>query len=684
MSADQTPNKSSEFSPRRLYGYSDFDYGFNLTPSQGADTPADLPIKFSSLRSATANWMTMNVGLDSVDLNVNNLELVNLVSEYVSCYFRFPEFGHPGVVSMDKVEESFVPYGGVDTRVFLTRPHISLIRSPLYTNSQALLVETEKGVYFRYVLDTYNSVRMYLNIYDVAAVLVKKYRPPSQSRGVRGSSGSGRGVRTLLEFLNLALSYHFSAVTNHIDVKVDLYNPVSVDADAEEEGTREVPASPAGRSKHRGEGIDAAHPLRHHHHRNDFVDLSRDGVMLEPAQISYPHCVYPLIQSTSDFTTNSCDIVTCYEDLTFCVNLLTEFVGGKKKQQRAGRSQNGEKKRYSTAKYKKKKADKAAAVAHQNMIANGADGQTAASGTPPSIFSVLSLTGVRFMIVDNVLGLHLPLVQLFLEDVQVNFDRDQDGNSRMSAAMSDSSGGGRGGRPASTRLQRAATFDVSSLVGLNPLGGGGSGLTSPHGDGESVAGSIPDDKQMRVFGKTILWAEYFNNMKKCWEPLLEKLVATVLFEKVCHWCKSIQLYLIIFFSVSHAWTRSDDPHSQRGAHEHLGRVLPHAERRAAHHADPDRPGRHPVRHRGESRARRDGVSQQRRRRLGLTGQLRDVRLPRRVSPHHELSACSGLQGRGHEYHSGRGQEEPAVFEAFWPYQVQVHQQAAQESPRVRF
>ena len=38
---------------------------------------------------------------------------------------------------------------------------------------------------------------------------------------------------------------------------------------------------------------------------------------------------------------------------------------------------------------------------------------------------------------------------------------------------------------------------------------------------------------LMTFGKCTVWAEYFNNMRKCWEPLLEKLVATVIYEKVC-------------------------------------------------------------------------------------------------------------------------------------------------------
>lgn len=39
-------------------------------------------------------------------------------------------------------------------------------------------------------------------------------------------------------------------------------------------------------------------------------------------------------------------------------------------------------------------------------------------------------------------------------------------------------------------------------------------------------------QEIMTFGKFTVWAEYFNNMRKCWEPLLEKLVATVLYEKV--------------------------------------------------------------------------------------------------------------------------------------------------------
>lgn len=480
------PNRGPHLT--RIYGYSDFAYGFKLLPMD-CEVPSDLPVKFSSILSATTNWMVMNVGVDMIDLNVSNLEVILLVSEYISCYFRFPDFGHPGVIAMDRVHENMMPYGGVDTRVFVTRPHISLIKNPLSSNSQALLLETERGLYFRYILDTYRSVRMNLNLYDLAAVLVKKYRPPSMSRGIRGSSGSGRGVRTLMEFLNLAFSYHFSSVTNHIDMKLDLYTPThSEDAEADRNSKTLPPRKETTTSRRPSFGEELEHYVA------PFVDLNKDKVNLEPAQLALPHCVYPLIDSRTHFTSNSCDIVTCYEDMLFCSQLFKDFLGGDSDKP-------------------KKKSPKGA-----GLIKNAS----------PSIFTVMCFTGVRVMVVDNVLGLHLPLMQIFIEDIQCNFDRDIDSKDTNTPAglshnAKNSVQSPKAPRPSSGRM-RAHSFDVSTIMGLNFM-------SSPTLDTGDETSNVTSDKHVMVFGKTILWGEYFNNMKKCWEPMLEKLVANVLFEK---------------------------------------------------------------------------------------------------------------------------------------------------------
>lgn len=44
--------------------------------------------------------------------------------------------------------------------------------------------------------------------------------------------------------------------------------------------------------------------------------------------------------------------------------------------------------------------------------------------------------------------------------------------------------------------------------------------------------SSSDNMDARCFVKLNFWIDYFNNMKKCWEPLLEKLVLTGSYEKV--------------------------------------------------------------------------------------------------------------------------------------------------------
>lgn len=58
-----------------------------------------------------------------------------------------------------------------------------------------------------------------------------------------------------------------------------------------------------------------------------------------------------------------------------------------------------------------------------------------------------------------------------------------------------------------------------------------------------VANNAYASQDMMTFGKITVWAEYFNNMRKCWEPLLEKMVATVLYEKV-HF--SVTFYVLCY------------------------------------------------------------------------------------------------------------------------------------------
>ena len=351
------------------YGYSDFLYGFNLLPSSVLASEKNLPFKMSFCSSSISNWMTLNIGLDSSNLNILNMDLVWLIAEYVSCYFRFAEYGHPAIDAYEKLNKEIIPYGGIDTRLFVTRPHITMIRHPLAFSSQVLQLESEKGLFFRYVLDNTSAVRMELNVYDLAVVLVRRYKPPQIARGLRGASGSGRGIRTLIEYFSFSMFYFFSAVDNHLDVKFDCF----------------------------GQSADAPQYRNSGNNWTDgfCVNLNAEELKLKPMKIPSPTCLISPVTLPPKFGSDSCDVVTCYEDILFCYELVSTFFGLKNDM-----SQN--------------KKDARHAIRSDTRRIDD-EKEVECDSKKCSLFVVLSLTAMRIMIVDNVLGLHLPLIQVLRE-----------------------------------------------------------------------------------------------------------------------------------------------------------------------------------------------------------------------------------------------------------------------------
>jgi hypothetical protein len=42
--------------------------------------------------------------------------------------------------------------------------------------------------------------------------------------------------------------------------------------------------------------------------------------------------------------------------------------------------------------------------------------------------------------------------------------------------------------------------------------------------------SLPE---VKMYGETLVWADYYNNLLKCWEPFVEPLSVIAIHEKVC-------------------------------------------------------------------------------------------------------------------------------------------------------
>lgn len=263
-----------------------------------------------------------------------------------------------------------MPYGGSDTRVFITRPHIAVKDQPLIVNSQSLFIETQKGAFFRYAIDSNSSVKMELNLYEVAIVMLKTYRVPALARGLRGSAGSGRGVRTLLEFFSGSLVHHTINPVHYISRCIETYErkyrphldlllKIGPEVDAAAfPGTTETGPSSASETgiamgthsattdTWRGAGSQSTSPLDAVNDgvtgddrtitilrsssststgRPRYTDVNSHRLVVRPAAIEQPSTVFPLVQSRESFTSESVDLVTSYEDILFFLRLLQDF-----------------------------------------------------------------------------------------------------------------------------------------------------------------------------------------------------------------------------------------------------------------------------------------------------------------------------------------------------------------------
>lgn len=142
---------------------------------------------------------------------------------------------------------------------------------------------------------------------------------------------------------------------------------------------------------------------------------------------------------------------------------------------------------------------------------------------------------------------------MFVEEIQNTFVRDEHSNMAIACAGRDGSDPGHfaamfpdladaraSRRPGSHEMSRrtsdvqrrdSLTHELARLKSIaqyqHSITGAPSIFHMAGMDSQSAA-----KQEMMNYSKITLWAEYFNNMRKCWEPLLEKLVATVLYEKV--------------------------------------------------------------------------------------------------------------------------------------------------------
>ena len=271
--------------------------------------PTDIPLKV--LICKTKHYTNTNVGLDGTELNVKNLDFILILVDYFALFYQHAGFGHPLKELMESVPKNSMPYDCIDTRVFATRPHISIMEDIHVLSSPTLVIETDKGLFYRHMTDSDDSMKVDLKILDAVAVIHKVHEAPKESRGRRGSAGSGRGIRTQIEFLTLEFSLDYDAKINNNDIRFKMV-PILPDDDfgAQRDTFRRSQFSTTNN------GVKAM----------KFVDYNGYPLVLHGAEVRVPKSIYPLDDSKSNTMHVTCNIVTSYEDVLFTVSMITDFL----------------------------------------------------------------------------------------------------------------------------------------------------------------------------------------------------------------------------------------------------------------------------------------------------------------------------------------------------------------------
>lgn len=83
-------------------------------------------------------------------------------------------------------------------------------------------------------------------VQGLAAIIINAYRGAAESRGARGTAGSGSGTRTLVDGLSLSMAHNHWLAINHLDLHASLPLQIPEDDDDDAGGRRRGGCGSAG------------------------------------------------------------------------------------------------------------------------------------------------------------------------------------------------------------------------------------------------------------------------------------------------------------------------------------------------------------------------------------------------------------------------------------------------------
>ena len=394
-----------------------------------------IPLHCSTHLSSDSNWGTISIGIDEVEMAVHCIDILMLIGEYFSAYNIEPACGNPKTQIFDKIPLDDRPCTGHDLRLFIRRPHLKVLKTLTSSTSSALILEASEdgvnyipgsihngGVYYRQLLDSNGAKTIEFKTLNLAVIYLSNNNDAAP--GIRGSAGSGRGVRTLLE------NFYISIFSQYVDANHYLKLEAQHCAD-----------NKSGSSLFEFVNNDNIENSVFNTKENEYSPYSLGlPILVEPSVLFQTDNTKPVVNSLSS------NIVISYDDLYFLSNIISSLLCIKFKS--------------STKSSASSPMQSPSNVDNDSSKNNNVSSQS----DTPSMFGVVSLASIRVVVVDSVLGLHLPLFQSFIQKLDLVIDN-KSGNSHT------------------------------------------------------------------VFAEVSLWFDYFNNMKKCWEPFIEKLKVVALLQQ---------------------------------------------------------------------------------------------------------------------------------------------------------
>ena len=411
------------------------------------------------------------------------------------------------------------------------------------------MLESENGVFARFITDSLGSRCLQLDAEELAVVVFKNFSLLRPARGLRHDPGSGRGIRTLCEYLTLHFSLNFDARDSLVDVTLNI-QPDETDEskemdDARSGDSRGGPGSGTRRTPQPRGGRGFVHPRTH---KTAFASFEEVGPEMRPLLIPQRTCLQLVQTEKRRFNRRSCDIVTSIDDLIFVTETVSHFLGEQTvgslfgnftaesdthdSKQGGGGGHGGGFTEYARSQFPA--TPKQPAFASPAPLPDTPISPRGGSASCLSIFFLARIADIKLILVDDVLGLHRPFAQTYFLELEVAsiVAPTPAGVSKLAKLLSPSGvvtaghglhTGGGGGMSAGVGADGSVSERLAQEIDASQLW-----YTVDAGMENGVAGS---PKVVMLYGRSQLWVDAFNSILRCWEPALEHSSLQILHEQ---------------------------------------------------------------------------------------------------------------------------------------------------------